>query len=376
MASTTLTQLPSNYKGLYFTSPSTPPEVTSFPTPTADVGSVIVKTLYCWIPGYINDIYSRDNPRQYPVPFPLIGGTNAVGRVVAVPPDAAKLKVGDLVVVDPTIRPRDDPGQIMLLALLAATGEMQAIAKDVWHHGTWAELVKAPIESVHRFDEGALQQHGVSPRDLVFFGQMAVPYGGLRDVNLTAGETVLISPATGNFGGAAVHVALAMGARVIAMGRNEKVLEELRDLAPGRVETVKLSGSLETDLSEISRFGPVDVFLDMTPQTAANTDHIRAGMLSLQAGGRVNLMSGVPEISIPIPLLQLKGITVRATMMCTWSQEEDLVKLVQTGVLKLGEKAGLKIQRAFKMEDFAEALQVAGTESSAGRSVVFTPNEE
>ncbi|KAF3355351.1 hypothetical protein VdG1_04184 [Verticillium dahliae VDG1] len=221
MASTTSTQLPTNYKGLYFTSPSAPPEIASFPTPAADVGSVIVKTLYCWIPGYINDVYSRGNPRQYPVPFPLIGGTNAVGRVVAVPPDAAKLKVGDLVVVDPTIRPRDDPGQIMLLALLAATG-----------------------------------------------------------------------------------------------------------------------------------------------------------ILSLQAGGRANLMSGVPEISIPIPLLQLKGITIQATMMCTWSQEEDLVKLVQTGVLKLGEKAGLKIHRAFKMEDFAEALQVAGTESNASRSVVFTPNEE
>ncbi|GKT90212.1 alcohol dehydrogenase GroES domain-containing protein [Colletotrichum tofieldiae] len=364
MSSNTSNQLSSNYKGLYFTSPSAPPEITSFPTPTIDVGSVIVKPLYCWIPGYINDVYSKDNPRQYPVPFPVIGGTNAVGRVVAVPPDATKVKVGDLVVVDPTIRPRDDSGQIMLLGLLAATGEMQAIAKDVWHHGTWAELVKAPSKTRRQ------------PRDLVFFGQMAVPYGGLRDVNLIAGETVLISPATGSFGGAAVHVALAMGARVIAMGRNEKVLGELRNLAPGRVETVKISGSLETDLAEISKFGPVDVFLDLTPQTATNIDHIRAGLLSVQAGGRVNLMSGVPEIPISPPLLQFRGVTIRATMMCTWSQEEDLVKLVQTGVLKLGEKAGLKIQGAFKLEDFATALETAEKESSAGRSFVFTPNEE
>ncbi|KAK1570171.1 alcohol dehydrogenase GroES domain-containing protein [Colletotrichum navitas] len=369
-------ELPSSYKGLYFTSPSTPPEITSFPTPTVDVGSVIVKPLYCWIPGYINDVYGKDNPRQYPVPFPLVGGTNAVGRIVAIPSDAAKLKVGDLVVVDPTIHPRDDSGQIMLLGLLAATGEMKALAKDVWHHGTWAELVKAPLESVHRFDEAALQKQGVSPRDLVFFGQMVVPYAGLRDVNLTAGETVLISPATGNFGGAAVHVALAMGARVIAMGRNEKVLGELRDLAPGRVETVSISGSWETDLSEISKFGPVDVFLDLTPQTAANTDHIRAGLLSVQAGGRVNLMSGVSEITISPPLLQFRGLTIRATMMCTWSQQRDLVKLVQTGVLKLGEKAGLKVQGAFKMEEFAKALETAEKESSAGRSVVFAPNEE
>lgn len=376
MSSTTTSQLPKSYKGLHFTSTSVPPEVTSFPTPTVDVGSVIVKPLYCWIPSYVNEVYVNNNPRQYPLPFPGVGGTNAVGRVVAVPPDAARLKVGDLVIVDPTIHPRDDPGQVMLLALVAPSGEMQALARDVWTHGTWAELVKAPLESVHRFDEAALQKHGVQPRDLVSVGQMAIPYGGLRDVNLTAGETILISPATGIFGGAAVHVALAMGARVIAMGRNEAVLGELRNLAPGRVETVKLSGSWQTDHAEIAKFGPVDVFLDLTPQTATNTDHIRAGLLSLRYGGRVSLMSGVSEVAIPPAFLQAMGVTIRATMMCTWKQEEDLVKLVQTGVLKLGEKAGLKIQGAFKMEEFVEAFELAGKESRAGRCVVFTPNEE
>ncbi|KAK2063128.1 hypothetical protein LY76DRAFT_588706 [Colletotrichum caudatum] len=48
-SSRTSTQLPSTYKGLYFTSPSTPPEITSFLTPTVDVGPVIVKPLYCWL---------------------------------------------------------------------------------------------------------------------------------------------------------------------------------------------------------------------------------------------------------------------------------------------------------------------------------------
>ncbi|WDK21243.1 alcohol dehydrogenase GroES domain-containing protein [Colletotrichum graminicola] len=148
---------------------------------------------------------------------------------------------------------------------------------------------------------------GVSPRDLVFFAQMVVPYGGLRDINLIAVEAVLISPANGKFGGAAVHVALAMGARVIAMGRNETVLGELRDLSPGRVETVKLSGSWETGLSEISKHGLVDVFLDLTPPTASNIDHIRAGLLSARAGGRMNLMGGVPEIPISPPAPPSQG---------------------------------------------------------------------
>ena len=58
-------------------------------------------------------------------------------------------------------------------------------------------------------------------------GTLLVPYGGFAAANLQAGETVLVSGATGNFGSAAVAVALAMGAAcVVAPGRNEQVLAE------------------------------------------------------------------------------------------------------------------------------------------------------
>ncbi|MER8162897.1 hypothetical protein ABTY51_49300, partial [Streptomyces sp. NPDC094472] len=48
------------------------------------------------------------------------------------------------------------------------------------------------------------------------------PYGGLLAGGLAAGETLLVSGATGNLGSSAVAVALAMGAgRVVAPGRNQ-----------------------------------------------------------------------------------------------------------------------------------------------------------
>ena len=71
----------------------------------------------------------------------------------------------------------------------------------------------APLENVHKFDEEALQKFDTTPADLAFFGQMSTAYGGLRSVNVRAGETVLVVPATGTFGGAAVRIALAMGAK-------------------------------------------------------------------------------------------------------------------------------------------------------------------
>ena len=55
------------------------------------------------------------------------------------------------------------------------------------------------------------------------------------------GETVLVSGATGNFGSAAVAVALAMGAAcVVAPGRNEAVLKDLTRRFGDRVRTVTL----------------------------------------------------------------------------------------------------------------------------------------
>lgn len=53
-----------------------------------------------------------------------------------------------------------------------------------------------------------------------------VPYGGFRSINLLPGESVIIAPATGGFGSAAVVVALAMGAIVIAMARKPEELEK------------------------------------------------------------------------------------------------------------------------------------------------------
>lgn len=50
--------------------------------------------------------------------------------------------------------------------------------------------------------------------DLVLLYMQAVQYGGLRDLNIHAGDTIIITPAMGIFSGAAVQLAVAKGARV------------------------------------------------------------------------------------------------------------------------------------------------------------------
>jgi hypothetical protein len=89
-----------------------------------------------------------------------------------------------------------------------------------WRDWTYAEYAKVPLENCIPLDEerllGPVENDGLgySVENLTQLPRLLVPYGGLRDINLQAGETIIIAPATGMFGGRAVDVALAMGAKV------------------------------------------------------------------------------------------------------------------------------------------------------------------
>jgi D-arabinose 1-dehydrogenase-like Zn-dependent alcohol dehydrogenase len=304
--------------------------------------------------------------------------------VAAVGPDATSLKPDQLVFVELTLRARDDPDTKILRGFHegATDGSRRLMAADDWRNGCWATLMTAAMESVHALDEDVLVGRsgglGYKLEELGSLSQLIVPYGGLSDVNLKPGETVLIAPATGSFGSAAVHVALAMGARVIAMGRNEASLAGLKSLAePGRVETVKISGDVQQDVDALSRFGPLDVYFDISPSKASKSSHIKAGLTSLRPGGRVSLMGGIPgDIGLPYWQLVHKGITVRGTFMNTPQQARDLIKLLERGLLKIGTRAGMEVVGKFGLEDWQEALDVAAAQGGPGKSVYFVPNGE
>jgi D-arabinose 1-dehydrogenase-like Zn-dependent alcohol dehydrogenase len=109
---------------------------------------------------------------------------------------------------------------------------------------------------------------GYGVDDLAYMAHLLVPYGGLRDIKLQPGETVVVCPATGGYGGVGVQVAVAMGARVIAMGRNEEDLkrlkEHIRKGTPGAsIETLKMSGDEKMDTDALRGFGTIDAVLDL-----------------------------------------------------------------------------------------------------------------
>jgi threonine dehydrogenase-like Zn-dependent dehydrogenase len=264
-----------------------------------------------------------------------------------------------------------------------------------WRNGSWGEVVRVPAENVHVLNEEALMESkdrgglGYSLDDLGYINQLMISWGGLRDVDVRPGDTVLVAPATGSFGGSAVHVALSLGARVIAMGRNQEVLGDLKASAarsyPGsKFETAPISGSVEEVQAAIAtaakklgcRGGMLDVYYDMTPPNAAASTHIKAGIMALRPGGRMSLMGGAAgDVPFPYYQIMVKGLRLQGTWMFTVEQARELIRLIETGRLKLGEEgAGVKCLGTFGLDQWEEAFRVAGDEARVGRYALFAPN--
>jgi threonine dehydrogenase-like Zn-dependent dehydrogenase len=173
-------------------------------------------------------------------------------------------------------------------------------------------------------------------------GTLLVPYGGFLAANLQAGETALISGATGNFGSSAVAVALAMGAAcVVAPGRNEGVLEDLKRRFGDRVRTVKLSDNEDENRERMKRAapGPIDCVLDILPPFAPVTA-VRAALMTVRPYGRVALTGGVgllggAGLELPYPWIMRNCITMHGVWMYPPDATIRLIGLIRAGLLRL-----------------------------------------
>lgn len=196
--------LPEHMKALVLTSRDKAPTVETVPTPQPTLGSATVRVLAANTISYIRDIYN--GKRNYPFPTPIVPGTSFIGRVVAVGPDATKLKPGDLVFVDCVIRSRDEPADVFLAAIIEGftTGSAK-LMRDVFRDWSYAEYCRVPLENMTLLNEARLTSPtrdgglGHSVAQLAYASALLVPYGGLRDIELKAGQTVVVAPATGYF---------------------------------------------------------------------------------------------------------------------------------------------------------------------------------
>lgn len=379
----------STYKALVLEAFDKPITLKELPTPTVGPGSVLIKPLYAGLQSYSRAIFQGKLP--FPMTLPQTPGTSAIARVEAVGPDAVSLKAGDIVWVEPTISARDDPDTQILFAFYAGiTPAGKSLMANAWKNGNYGEKTLAPMENLYVLPETLFKSKenggsGYHFKDLATLTTVLTGYGGLDSANVGAGTTVIVAPATGKFSGGAVLAGLAMGAKVIAAGRNEEALKKLYKFsgAKERLTTVKLVSDAEKDTASLlaaTGGQGADVFIDFTPPQAAGPStpsHITAAVQALKRNGQAILMGGLPtDVSFNYVGLMAKNITVRGQFMYNREQVKKFIKMIENGNAVLGDAVGLDVAGSFGLDKIEEALDLAEKGAGWGRDVLIAPNGE
>ncbi|GES56887.1 isopropanol dehydrogenase [Aspergillus terreus] len=367
------------HNALIFHERGRPLALETVPRPVPKAGSAVVRILAANIVPYMNEVL--DGTRPYPLSLPMTPGNSAIGRVFEVGPDAVSLTPGQLVFCDATIRARDSPSTAILHGLHGGSPAARKLMDGEWRDASYAEYASFPLENLFPLNEDVLvRSMGYSFAELALMSVFLVPFGGLSEVDVRPGEVVVIAPATGRFGGAAVGMALAMGATVVAAGRNTDALAALRSIHAAcgqRLRTVTVTSDLARN-SELFREAAggegADAYLDFSPPAVTSSALLAAGVGALRPFGRCIIMGGYGgNIEVPYIEVMLKSLRLQGRFMYSREHVERLVKMVEAGVLPLGEKAGVSQTEEFGLAAAEDALKVAAERSGWGGHVVFTP---
>lgn len=344
-----------------------------------------MKVLAASVLTYARDIYN--GTRKYPLPTPSVPGSSAIARVAAVGADATHIKPGDLVHVDCLLRGRDDDNAKSLSGIHEGfSAGSKKMMHGEWRDSTYAEYARLPLENCFVLNEkrllGSSAEEGLGYKveELLAIATNLVPFGGLRAIGVDVSDNVIVSPATGSFGSAAVQVALAMGANVIAMGRNIETLSRVKltfasdSEKEDRVRIVQITNDQQEEVKALTKYGEADVLLDISPPMAENSTHIKSAILSLRPSGRVCLMGGLMgDVAIPHAAVMFRDLTIKGKWMYEREDIYRLIRMVESGVLKLGKGAGIQTINRFPLNEWQQAFDAAAERGGPWEKVAIIP---
>ena len=345
--------------------------VEDVPDPVIGTGEVIVEVAATGVLPYAEQVFS--GARRYLLDLPVVPGCGAIGRVLETGPDATRLRRGDWVRGDPTGRSRD--GGLtpdITLQGWSARGPGGMLLQRWFRDGPFAERMRVPTENAIPIGDIGAQDASA----WCALTMLLVPFGGLLAMDLKAGETLLVSGATGNYGSSAVLLALALGAgRVVAPGRNEAMLVELERRFGDRVRCVRLTGDGEADTAAMQRAagGPIDAVLELLPPEAP-ASAARAAIMAVRPYGRVGLMGGVgmlgaEELALPYSWIMRNLVTIQGQWMYEPAAVRRLAALVHSGLLALDQYA----VTAFPLDRAMDAVAHAAANPEGFKLTVITP---
>jgi len=288
------------------------------------------------------------------LPVPCVPGMEYAGVVVgvgsAVDPD--RVAVGDQVLSD------------FLMTGPRSLGPYQA-------EGGWQSHAVAPDNGVHRMPEGFSFDAACN----LLLNYETPYYALINRAKIEPGETVLITGASGAAGMAAVQVAKILGATVIATGRSDEKLAQVKAFGADHViNTSPREGEVgvprfRDDVKALTNGRGADVVFDTVGGEVS-----QESMRSLGFGGRMVIVGWAENTTVaqgggrrgsdnadklPTNIMQMKGLFVMGSPMVIHSGRDPSIRVPRLeAIFRWASEGQLTpfVSHSFPFADYAGAM--------------------
>ena len=322
---------------------------TDVPRPVPAPGEVLIEVGACGVNN--TDVWTREGAygaseqsgwQGSAFSFPRIQGADSVGRIVAVGLGVHADRLGERVMVNPT--------------LYGPSGDdlFEATYLGSERDGGFAEFVSVPDANAHAITS-PLADHELAS----FMTSYLTAEHMLSRVALAAGETILVTGASGGVGSALVQLATIRGAHVVAViGRGKEA-----HLARLGVQSFILRD--EPDYAAAWRRQLPTRQIDVVADVVAG-DKVPVLLDLLAVGGRYVTAGAIagPMVTIDWRKLYLKHLTLLGATMGTQEEARQIVRYVASDQLKP------LIAGIYPLEQLVQAQQAFKTRSHFGKLVI------
>lgn len=272
--------------------------------------------------------------------FPRIQGADACGQIVSTGPCVDPARIGQRVIVEPVFH-------LQPAATEPAT-EPVYFGSDC--PGAFADYVCVPSINAHRITSELTDAELAS-----FPCSYSAAENMLARTCLRAGETVLVTGASGGVGSAAVQLSRRRGGQVIALAAAEKAAE-VRRLGAERV--LPRDVNLVTALTRQS----VDVVIDVV-----GGEQFPALLAVLRRGGRYAVAGAIagPIVELDLRTLYLKDLRLLGCTVPEPGVFSDLVGYIERGEIRP------VVARTYPLAAIADAQREFLTKRHTGKIVLL-----
>ena len=322
-------------------------KIEDVPTPAMGAGDVLIEVAACGVSA--KDVVERNGTYRRDMSFPIVIGAEIAGTVSAVGAAVAGLAIGERVCT----KAFSSCGRCKY----CTTGRETTCLARKPVRGGYGEFASVPADACVKLSPGVSFEQGCT------LGLCAgVALNAVRDTaGVQAGESVLVTGATGGVGLAALQLAKLAGARVVAVTRSAAKVVTLQEFGADHVIIAAPKENFSKQVRAFTGGEGADVVID-----TVGSQVFAAAFDSLALHGRYALVGQLTgeETSINLARIFFKRAKLLGVGSVSRAQLSDVIALAERGLLRM------RIAEILPLEQIARAHEAVERGSAFGRVLV------